>query len=304
MYGEKRKNDLIRLLKIALAFAISLSLFFGLSGAAAFPDVPDLSFQELKTVETMVQVGKYRLNFKVIKGSRLTILLEAGGGMDSTEWSKMVPELAKKTGGTVVSYDRAGFGKSDLPETPSSDMREEGDWLWQGLKQLGLAKNLILVGHSYGGWLIRLIANDHPDAIIGMVFVDPFTTEFVDTLGVEYLDNHPMAGKLPFDTSHPEKLTKIERALARMVGKGLGPKVEIMRKTSIPTGIPVRVITCGKPFLPKLEEQQAWRRAHEQMTASIERAVLIVAEQSAHMVPWSQPDVIVEAVMEIINLID
>jgi len=250
----------------------------------------------------MIKVGKYSLNFQVIKGGSLTILLEAGGGMDSTEWSKLAPVLAQKTGATVVSYDRAGFGKSDLPEIPC-DMREEVDWLWQGLKQLRLDKNLILMGHSYGGWMIRLIASENPDVIKGMVFVDPFTTEFVDALGVEYLDNHPMAGKHPFDTSHPEKLTKMERAMVRMVGKGLGPKVEVMRNTSIPPDIPVRVITCGKKFLPKPEEQQAWRKAHEDMTASIEGAILLVAEQSGHMVPWAQPEIIIEAVTEIIDLI-
>lgn len=248
----------------------------------------------------MVQVGKYRLNFQVIKGGSLTILLEAGGGLDSREWSWLAPELAQKTKTTIVSYDRAGFGKSDLPETPH-DMREEVDWLWQGLQKLGLDKNLILVGHSFGGWMIRLIASEHPEAVCGMVFVDPFTNEFVDLLGVEYLDNHPVAGKLPFDTSQPDKLTKYQRALVRMGGDGLGPKMETMRKTSIPSGIPVLVITSGRPFLPKTEEQEAWRLSHEQMTASIKGATLIVAEKSDHMVPWRQPDLIIEAVMKVIQ---
>jgi len=247
----------------------------------------------------LIQVGEYRLNFKVIKGGDLTILLEAGGGMDSSEWSRLAPDLARKTGATVVSYDRAGFGKSDLPETPL-DMREEVDWLWQGLKKLELNKDLILVGHSFGGWMIRLFASEHPEATRGMVFVDPFTNEFVDLLGVEYLDNHPMAGKLPFDTSQPEKLPKIQRALIRMVGDGLGPKIEIMRKTSIPPDIPVVVITSGRQFLPKTEEQEAWRQAHEQMTASIKGATLIVAEESDHMVPGRQPDLIAEVVTKVI----
>jgi len=39
------------------------------------------------------------------------------------------------------------------------------------------------------------------------------------------------------------------------------------------------------------------------MAASIEGAVLRVAEQSSHMIPWMQPDIIIEAVTEIISLI-
>jgi pimeloyl-ACP methyl ester carboxylesterase len=270
---------------------------FGVSPIqAAYPQ----SNQEIDTVETLVQVGEYRLNFKVIKGGNLIILLEAGGGMHSSEWSRLAPELAQRTGATVVSYDRAGFGKSDLPETPH-DMREEVEWLWQGLQKLGLNKDLILVGHSFGGWMIRLFASEHPEATRGMVFVDPFTNEFVDLLGVEYLDNHPMSGKLPFDTSQPEKLPKFQRALIRMVGDGLGSKIEVMRKTSVPSDIPVVVITSGRPFLPKTEEQEAWRLAHEQMTESIEGATLIVAEKSDHMIPGRQPDLIIEVVTKVMQ---
>jgi pimeloyl-ACP methyl ester carboxylesterase len=259
-----------------------------------------MSNQKIEAVETLLQIGKYRLNFQVIEGESLIILLEAGGGMDSREWNNLALELARKTGATIVSYDRAGFGKSDLPETPH-DMREEVEWLWQGLQKLKLDKNLILVGHSFGGWMIRLIASEHPEAVRGMVFVDPFTNEFVDLLGVEYLDNHPMTGKLPFDTSQPDKLTKIQRAIVRMVGDGLDPKLEIMHKTTIPSDIPVVVITSGRQFLPKTGEQEAWRLAHEQLTASLKGASLIVAEESDHMIPMRQPELIIEAVMKVIE---
>jgi len=276
------------------------ALSFWASGATpARASCPPLN-QEIEAVETLVQVGKYRLNFQVIEGGNLTILFEAGGGMDSREWNNIAAELARKTGATIVSYDRSGFGKSDLPETPS-DLREEVDWLWQGLQKLSLDKDLILVGHSFGGWMIRLFASEHPEVVRGMVFVDPFTNEFVDLLGVAYLDNHPMAGKIPFDTSQPDKLTRIQRALVRMVGDGLGPKMEVMRKTSVPSGIPVVVMTSGLPFLPKTEEQKAWRLAQEQFTASIKGATLIVAEKSGHMIPASQPELIIEAVIKVIH---
>ncbi len=279
-----------------LAFVLSIWTLDAATVQASWP----LHNQEIEAVETLVQTGKYRLNFQVIEGGGLTILLESGGGMDSREWNRIAPELAHKTGATIVSYDRAGFGKSDLPETPH-DMREEVAWLWQRLQKLELDKELILVGHSFGGWMIRLFASEHPDVVRGMVFVDPFTNEFVDLLGMEYLDDHPLAGKIPFDTSQPDKLSKFQRAVVRMVGDGLAPKMEIMRKTSIPSGVPVVVITCGKPFLPKTEEQKAWRLSHEQLTASIKGATLIVAEKSGHMIPGIQPDLIVEAVMDVIK---
>jgi len=142
----------------------------------------------------------------------------------------------------------------------------------------------------------------YPNKVSGMVFVDPFSTEFVDILGIDYLKDHPIAGKLPFDTSKSEKLTKIQRALVRMVSDGLKRKTEIMRNTTIPEGIPVRLITAGISFLPKPEEQAAWRKAHEKLAAKIKDAKLIVAEHSGHMIPFQQPKLIVDTIIEVIKL--
>ena len=251
-------------------------------------------------IDTLISVGENRLHFRIIEGKRPAILLEAGGALDLKQWTDLAPRLALETGATVITYDRAGFGQSDLPEIPH-DMRLEAGWLWNALEQLGLEKDLVLVGHSFGGWMIRLEASEHPDAVRGIVFVDPFSAEFVDLLGVEYLDNHPMLGKLPFDTSDPASLTTMQRALVRMVGDGLGPKVAIMRATTVPRGIPVEIITSGRRTFPEEEVQQAWRMAHEQMAASIPGAVLVVAENSNHMVPLLQPDIIVESVKRVMS---
>lgn len=252
-------------------------------------------------VDTLVRVDGFNLNFRIFKGGSPNILLEAGGGMDLTEWGNIAPELAAKTGATVICYDRAGFGKSDLPNHPC-DMKVEAGWLWQSLKHLGYEKDFILAGHSYGGWMIRMEASENPDAVRGIVFIDPFSVEFVDLLGVDYLDQHPMTGKLPFDTSQPEKLTKQQRALVRMVDKGLGPKVAIMRNTTVPKGIPVFIIKSALPTWPKEEEQNAWNKALDKMAASIEGSELIVAKDSNHMIPFQQPDLVLDTVIKAIHL--
>jgi pimeloyl-ACP methyl ester carboxylesterase len=252
-------------------------------------------------VDTLVSVDEFHLNFRIFKGGSPNILLEAGGGMDLTAWDNIAPELAAKTGASIICYDRAGFGKSDLPDHPC-DMKVEAGWLWQSLKHLGYEKDIILVGHSYGGWMIRIEASENPDAVRGIVFIDPFSVEFVDLLGVDYLDQHPMTGKLPFDTSQPEKLTKQQRALVRMVDKGLGPKVAIMRNTTVPKGIPIFIIKAALPTLPKEEEQKAWNQALDDMAASIEGSELIIATESNHMIPFVQPDLVIDTVIKAIDL--
>jgi pimeloyl-ACP methyl ester carboxylesterase len=87
----------------------------------------------------------------------------------------------------------------------------------------------------------------------------------------------------------------------RMVGDGLAPKMDIMRTTRIPEGIPIVIIASGQQWMPKQEEHQAWRTAHEQMAASIPGAEIVVAENSNHMIPWFQPDIIIESVKRVIS---
>jgi pimeloyl-ACP methyl ester carboxylesterase len=279
-----------------LALAVVMSGALLAIAAEQSPQTPE-------AVEKLVNVGQYSLNFRVIPGKGPAILLESGGGMDSTEWSALAPLLARETGATVIAYDRAGFGKSDLPET-KYDLHEDTEALWRGLQQLGLDQNLILVGHSYGGFLIRFEAGEHHGSVKGLVFVDPFTVELVDAMGIEACNNHPMLGKLPFDASKPEKLDKYQRALVRMVGapnNNLAEKCTAIRKTVLPRGLPVRVITSGRNWLSP-EEQKIWRESHERLTASIEGAKLLVAEQSNHMIPYMQPDLIVSVVKEVVRL--
>lgn len=257
---------------------------------------------EFAARDTLVALDDVKLHFQIIDGEGPIVLLEAGGGLDAAEWKGLAPELARETGATIVSYDRAGFGSSSLPEV-GHDMSLETEWLWNALSLLGLNKNLILVGHSFGGWMIRIEADRFAGAVSGLVFVDPFSAEFVSSLGVAYCDSHPMMGNLPFADEDPSTLSAEQRALVRMVGEGLGPKMETMRDTQVPEGIPVRILTSAKPFLPKPQEQSAWREAHEAMAASITGSVLIVAEESGHMIPWNQPDLIIESVKDVVAAI-
>jgi pimeloyl-ACP methyl ester carboxylesterase len=287
-------------MKLAYAALISiLALASSISVKAAIAS--EQSSKAPEAIEKKVDVGGYGLYFRVIPGKGPVILLEAGGGMDSTEWSALAPMLSRETGATVVTYDRAGFGKSDLPET-KYDLHEDTEALWQGLRKLGLDRDLVLVGHSYGGFLIRFEAGEHRDSVKGLVFVDPFTLEFVDALGIEATENK--MGKLPFDATHPEKLTKDQRAEVRMTGapgSNLAEKCGTARKVMLPKHLTVRVITSGKEWLPP-QDQKLWRGSHERLTASIEGAKLIVAEKSDHMIPERQPELVVSVIAEVVRL--
>lgn len=237
-----------------------------------------------------------RLHFVVWNGMGPVILLESGGGENLSQWAHLAPKLRKETGVTVVAYSRAGFGASDLPETPY-DMEEELGWLMDGLRRLELDHDLVLVGHSYGGWLIRLIADEHPELVRGLVFVDPFSHEFVERVGVDMIDRMNNADSLE---AIPEaERTKEQRADIRMMSGGVGRKFELMKGTTFPADVPYRVITCGETDW--LGPGGAiWRSVHEELARKTPHGDLVVAEGVRHMIPADAPDVVLRTIQDVL----
>ena len=251
-------------------------------------------------VDSAIDVGGYRLYFRVYPGTGPTVLLEAGGGADSTYWESLPADLVRETQATVVAYDRAGYGQSDLPETPY-DVREEIAGLWRGLERLGLNDTLIALGHSYGGMLIPVLAGEHPDAVRGLVFLDAMNVEFIDFLGgVSGLTGHPLM-QFPMP-SRVEELTKSQRAALR-VEAGLPGTVATLRAMPVPHHISVRVITAGIPWWSGPDEDEAWRASHEHLAASVKDWKLMVADKSAHLIPNDQPEIVVAVIAELVRIV-
>jgi pimeloyl-ACP methyl ester carboxylesterase len=79
-------------------------------------------------------------------------------------------------------YDRSGLGWSDPGPRPHSAGRI-ADELHQLLDAAGVPAPYLLVGHSLGGMVVRLYAARHPDAVAGMVLVDPTPEDYQRRIG-------------------------------------------------------------------------------------------------------------------------
>src|SRR5215510_15566103 len=120
----------------------------------------------------LIDVGGWRLHLNCtgeVRASQPTVILEAGMGDFSAEWSLVQPGVAKFA--RVCSYDRAGDGWSDwgpIPRTLHQVVYE----LHTLLDRAGVKPPFVLVGHSYGGWVVRLYASIYPTEVAGMVLVE------------------------------------------------------------------------------------------------------------------------------------
>src|SRR5262245_16172429 len=120
----------------------------------------------------LVDVGGWHLHINCsgrIRPMQPTVVLEAGAGDFSVEWSLVQPRVAEFA--HVCSYDRAGDGWSDLgphPRTWSQIVFE----LHTLLERAGVPRPLVLVGHSFGASLVRQYAATYPGDVVGMVLVE------------------------------------------------------------------------------------------------------------------------------------
>jgi len=117
----------------------------------------------------LVQAGSIRMNIDCSGQGSPTVILESGSGGPSLDWVMVQPEVAKFS--RVCSYDRAGYGWSDSGPEPRSSMQIAHE-LKLLLQATGEKGPYILVGHSMGGYDIRVYAGQHPNDIAGMVLVD------------------------------------------------------------------------------------------------------------------------------------
>jgi pimeloyl-ACP methyl ester carboxylesterase len=117
----------------------------------------------------LVEIDGSRMHIQSVGTGSLTVILEAGFGAMSSAWGWVQPEIGKFT--RVVSYDRAGLGWSDADTASPSALRIA--WrLHKLLQKSGITGPYVLVGHSMGGLLVRVFANQYPDEVVGMVLVD------------------------------------------------------------------------------------------------------------------------------------
>ena len=117
----------------------------------------------------LVDVGGYKMHIYCTGQGSPTVILDAGMGDSFISWHKVQPQIAKLT--RVCSYDRPGIGYSDSSPRPrtSKDFAQE---LHALLQNAGIPPPYVLVGHSMGGFDVRLYASLYRSEVAGMVLVD------------------------------------------------------------------------------------------------------------------------------------
>jgi pimeloyl-ACP methyl ester carboxylesterase len=244
----------------------------------------------------MITNKGHKLAFYVTPGHLPAIVLDAGGGNDASSWNKIAPELAKNTGSEVITYDRAGEGKSDDVPGPWKAQNAADD-LAAGLTQLGITKNIVLVSHSLAVEIATAFVQQHPDQVAGAVLLDANLPQFFTDTETAKL----VAANTPqIDALKQAPQTRATRQLLAEAAD-YGPVHHAYHKLVWPQSIPATAIVSAQTPLPTPDDAQLWRQAQRDFVNAAPNRHLVTAENSSHDIPNDRPDVVINAVQDMVN---
>ena len=267
----------------------------------------------------MVLVGEHRLHLYCSGQGEPAVVMDAGLGGTSLDWVRVQPELAKYT--RVCSYDRAGYGWSEPGPRPRSSgiIAEELHTL---LRTAAVPEPYVLVGHSFGGYNVRLFASHYPEETAGVVLVDAAHEDQVRRFREEGgINTAPRGQFVVFSSSDiPDNMPDDVRLLARSLVnsseayQAVRDELISFRRSAAQVrnagplpDVPLVVVSRGQqawPDTPKGNKlERVWSRLQDDLAERQVHVPHLFAQNSGHYVQLDEPDVVVNAVRSVITSI-
>ena len=215
------------------------------------------------------------------------VVFENGLGGRLEWWSKIIPEISRKT--TVYAYNRAGTGSSTLTARPRDGLQVI-DELRQNLRERKLPPPYVLVSHSLGGLYVQLYMRRYPDEVGGLVLVDSAHPEQLKGKGSP--SNWPAWFKVAFDVASS---ATVKNELASIPTSGQ----ELLALPPV-RGKPVIILRAQEP----MQAQSALARDANAKRIDILRlnpGARQIWVNSGHAIPLEKPDAVINAIEDVLS---
>jgi len=229
------------------------------------------------------------------EGKPVIVLLSGYGVSIDTSWSRIFPEIEKIS--TVFAYNRFNYGNSDKSEGPQTGA-EIVATLRNLLREKGLKPPYVLVGHSFGGIYAQLFARKYSEEVCGVVLIDSSHPDH-DEMKCESGGAIRCAVRAIINwvdsVIHPGRYTELTTFAATVR--------EIKSAPPFPD-IPLIVISAGKDpsfWLFGDEFLRIFRENQRRLAALSPQGRQIIAKQSGHFVQNDTPEIVVQAIREVVD---
>jgi pimeloyl-ACP methyl ester carboxylesterase len=305
-----------------------------LVGAAAYEHIGAWRDRRvLKQIGRSVDIGGRTLNIHCTGEGSPTVVFASARTAPGYVWTPTQRGVSAFT--RSCWYDRADLGWSDPGPDPAWADAAARD-LHRLVQNARLEPPLVLVGHSFGGYIIRLYHHAYPGEVSGMVFADAALEDAGTIQGMPHRERPPIPravilglstvfgrlGMMRFLASDPGPPPKYWTAeewdiLARLrrqrkisladakVGPGRASD-DLVRSAGGLEDMPLIVLTQGDPSSPSSAAPgvfRGWVDLQRRFAERSRRGRQVLVANSGHGIPVEAPDAVIDAVGEIVTTV-
>lgn len=237
------------------------------------------------------------------------VVLEAGSGSTIESWGALFDQIGEFI--PVIAYDRTGLGESEYVDHIPTE-HYYADRLKSLLTIMGIEAPYVLVGHSYGGDLIRVFAEVNPNETSGLVLIDPVRAKPSEiynaflSIGKNRLDYDKLLDFIYDGDNSP---------LGRTINKYEKPIYKEVVDTNLPKpkNIPIVLLFAGQKPTQSIIDQmpfdiinhqkeinrQILKRLSEWMY-EVQEGEMIILPSSSHYIHRDEPELTLEAIKDVV----
>ena len=279
----------------------------------------------LTQVGKSIDVGGRSLNIFCSGTGSPTVIFEAGRDAPGYIWTPVERGVSGFT--RACWYDRATVGWSDTGPDPGWGDAAARD-LHVLLQHAGITPPLVLVGHSFGGYIIRFYNHFYPGEVVGMVFVDSALEDAGTVPGMPHKNPPPLPrvvinglsvilgnlGMMRFMAAAPgpppagwragewdvlRRLQRQRKVLLADAHQGPeGATADRVRGLGGLDEMPMIVLTHGRPIDAQFKGGWVDLQRRFSETSHQSRQVLVA---TGHGIPLDAPGTVIAAVEEIVR---
>lgn len=243
-----------------------------------------------QNIDTLINVGTYKLHFNILQGKGVPILFEAGAGNDGSIWDTLLKPLHDSLGATLITYDREGFGKSGI-DTTNLNIITEIKGLEIALRKLGFADKYFLVAHSLGGDYAMTFASRNSRKVVGGVFIDIVSPCFMT-------EAKALEVKKVFHDSL--EVIKKESLGFYYIIKNYEYTSSVMREAAISLKIPLTIICSDTPPF-KGRDSVRWKECMKTFAAGFNNRKYLLAKNTGHYIFIDNPKLVINEIVKRFN---
>jgi pimeloyl-ACP methyl ester carboxylesterase len=235
--------------------------------------------------------GGKTIHMKCVGTGSPTVILTAGLGGSTDDWREVQPQLARTT--RVCAWDRPGSGLSSKATGQETAAETTADLL-AALKAARMEGPFVAVGHSFGAYESLLLKDRAPQAVVGMVLVDPSIPDQGDRLN-KAVHKPPLSGKAllnPLFISS-KQVVDPKRNYGEM-------PIIVLTSTKAPE-LPPEAPDAASARAEFAAFDAEMHRGHAELAALSSRGVQRPVPDSGHYIQLDQPDAVIGAIKEVIS---